>query len=703
MSERRKTSSKRRAYPRGRMRRVAYRVLGLGRGRSWRRLAARWAFLGGLAFLLLLSLFVAVLYALADIPEPADIAVAQSARVVDAEGRSLGRISASADRVSIDLEDTPQYLRDAVVAVEDRRFWTHPGVSVTSIARAAITNVTGGELQGGSTITQQYVKNAFVGNERSIMRKMKEAVLALKLERRRTKEEILELYLNTIYLGRGAYGVQAAAQAYFGRSAAKLTLEQSAMLAGIIHAPEDYDPSGDPDEVKARRDTVLRLMAEQGMVSERERRDAAGTPIKAKRRRVGGIAPHFLEDVRARLERELGAEALYAGGVTVQVTLDLDMQRAAVRAIDGVYNRESDPEAVLVAIDPRTGAVRALVGARDFARRQLNIATRGRRQPGSTFKTMVLATAVDQDMPTTETYPAPATRTFDIDPEPWKVSNYDRAGHGRLTIRRATELSVNTVYAALSIDVGPEETVRTAHALGIASDLPPIASLPLGTVEVTPIELTSAYATLAGRGEYRRPFFVERVTDAQGEVLFEADAREGTRALEQGKADRVNAVLQGVIRRGTGASAQIGRPAAGKTGTTEDFNDAWFAGYTPDLAAVVWNGYAEGGKKLRDVRGRNVTGGSFPAQMWTAFMIDALEGVEPTPFEQPPPEPRDTPTAQPSPTTAVTPTATITVTTSPSVAPSTEPSSSATPTPIEPTEPTTTTTPSPIGSPSGGG
>lgn len=610
----------------------------------------RWAILGAATVMLLLVLLVGLVYAFVGIPEPADIAVAQSARVIDHQGRAIGRISAEADRVSIPLEQMPQHLRDAVVAVEDRSFYTHRGVSLPSIARAAIRNVVSGEVQqGGSTITQQYVKNAFVGNERTVLRKVKEAVLALKLERQRSKDEILELYLNTIYLGRGAYGVQAAAQAYFGKNAAKLKLADSAMLAGMIHAPESYDPAGDPEGVRDRRNTVLRLMHAQGRIDEEEQSAARDELVKVRRRVAGGLAPHALETAREQLEREIGPRKLYAGGVTVQLTLDRVMQRAAERAVRSVYDRADDPDAALVAIDPNTGHIRALVGARDFARRQLNIAMRGKRQPGSTFKGMVLAAAVDAELPTSQKYRAPAKKTFDIPPKPWTVNNYDRADHGTLTVRRATELSVNTVYAQLILDVGPDHVAQVANLLGIAEELPPVPSLALGTIEVTPLSLTSAYATLAARGVFRPPTLIDRVTDAGGGVLFEADRPDDQRAIEEGTADRVNFVLRGVIERGTGAAAQIGRPAAGKTGTTEDFNDAWFAGYTPDLATVVWNGYAEGGKKLRNVRGRNVTGGSFPAAIWKAFMLEALGDVPPSPFPDPPSEKKPSPTATPSP------------------------------------------------------
>ena len=639
----------------------------------------------------------ALTYAFARIPEPDEIARAQAVAVLDHEGRAIGRFHAGADRVSIPLGDMPDDFRNAVIAVEDRRFHSHSGISPISILRATFRNATAGRaVQGGSTITQQYVKNAFVGNERSIARKFKEAVLAMKLERRWSKDQILEAYLNTIYLGRGAYGVEAAARTYFGRKAKDMSLPQSALLAGMIRAPESYDPARDRALARDRRDLVLDLMVREELLDSSDAAKAKRADVKVRKRRPGGTAPHFLEDVRKLLETEVGPRILYGGGITVTTTLDLDMQRAAERAVRAVYDRKNDPQAALVAIDPATGSVRAMVGSRSFARLEFNLASRARRQPGSTFKTAVLATAVDEGIPTTDTYRAPAQITIETDAGPWKVSNYDHADHGRLTIERATELSVNTVYAQLITDVDPADVADVAGRLGIISDLEPVPSLALGTSGVTTQELTSMYATLAARGTWREPILVEQVTDADGTVLFEPEPAE-ERVLEREVADRVNATLQGVITEGTGRSADIGRPAAGKTGTTEDFRDAWFAGYTPDLAAVVWNGYPKR-KTLEDVRGISVTGGSFPAQIWTAFMREALADVTPTPFPAPGPrKDKDSrSTTSPSPVESLVPSETPTPIKTPTKTSSPSPSGSPTPTP----SPTKSKSPTPTSSPS---
>ncbi|HEX9776090.1 MAG TPA: PBP1A family penicillin-binding protein [Actinomycetota bacterium] len=603
--------------------------------RSRRRRWLRRLLLAGLLLSVAFALFVAALYALLRIPQPSDLAGAQAVEVVDHQGRRIGRIHAGADRVSVPLSDVPMDLRNAVIATEDRTFYEHRGVAPTSILRAAFANLVARRtVQGGSTITQQYVKNAFVGDDRSVWRKTKEAVLALKLERQRSKDEILSDYLNTIYFGRGAYGVEAASRTYFGHSVKDLTLPQSALLAGMIQAPESYDPAVDADAARARRDDVLDFMVRDDFLTEREAVRAKRADVRVRKRRPGGLAPHFLEEVRLELEQAIGPSALYRGGVVVRVTLDRTMQHAAERAVRSVYDRRSDPEAALVAIDPATGAVRAMVGARNFSSREFDIAVDGRRQPGSTFKVAVLARALAEGIEPDRTYPAPATITIPTDSGPWKVANYDRASHGTLTIRRATELSVNTVFAQLIDDVGPDGVASVAEAMGIDREVPALHALALGSFEVTPLELTTMYATLAGRGVYHSPSLIERVVDAGGGTIF-TPVRVSERTLARRVADETNLILQGVIENGTGASAAIGRPAAGKTGTTENFRDAWFAGYTRDLVAVVWNGYAGGRKTMSDVRGRSVTGGSFPAQMWAAFMREALEDVRPRPFPIP--------------------------------------------------------------------
>lgn len=616
----------------------------------WRRM--RWRrliLLVSLLFVLLFFLLVGVMYVFAKVPEPSEIARAQSVLVFDRHSQPIGRISAGADRVTVTLKEMPENLRNAVIATEDRKFYKHHGVRVTSIFRAALANLfRRGVEQGGSTITQQYVKNAFLGPQRTIVRKMKEAVLAIKFERKHTKDEILEDYLNTIYFGRGAYGCEAAASTYFGLHCRQLDLARSALLAGIIHAPEAYDPVHNPEQAKKRRDQVLDFMVGESYIEKAEADRVKKTSVRVRMGRAGtGPAPHFLEEVRRDLERRIGPGALYAGGVRVSTTLDLEMQEAANEAVK-IYDRSTDPEAALVAVDPSNGEVRALVGSRDFLQREQDMVTQARRQPGSSFKPVVLTTAVREKMSTHDVFPAPSSITINGT----TFSNYGKESFGSLDVEQATWHSVNTVYVQLMKKVGVGDAIQTARDLGIRSTLREDLGLALGDSEVTPLELVTMYSTLAARGQRHQPYLVARATDRSGAVIFRArnDAVDG---IEPNVADRVTSVLQGVITNGTGRAAAIGRPAAGKTGTTDDYTDAWFAGYTPQLAAVVWNGYPESKRPMSSVHGRSVTGGSFPAQMWRRFMQRAHLGLPvkdfAVPASEPPASMSPSPSSSPSP------------------------------------------------------
>jgi len=672
----------------GRARRRLFWIL--PRPRGWRQ----WLALAILGPLALLTLLFFVAYAFARIPNPNDISTAQSVQVFDDHGHLIGRIHSDADRVSIPLRDMPIDLQHAVIATEDRTFYSNPGISVGGIARAALSDIFGHGHQGGSTITQQYVKNAFVGNESSLLRKAREAIIALKLAHSRSKNQILELYMNTIYFGRGAYGVEAASEAYFAHSAKSLTLPEAALLAGIIRGPELYDPALDLQAATNRRSTVLDLMVRSGFITQTQADAARKVKISARRRLIGGIAPQYLAEVQRILEQKIGPRRLYRGGVRVYVTLDSVMQAAANDAVHQVYDRKTDPDAALVAIDPHTGAVRAMVGSRDYATRQLNLATRGFRQPGSAFKPATLATYLANGGSILDRFRAPPTITVNVPGNPpYTLSNYDHAGHGTLTVEQATWLSVNTVYAQMIVKADPARVVQEAHVLGIDSKLNAVPSLALGTSEVSPLELTDMYATFASRGVRHVPYYIESVTDANGHVLF-SQKPDGQPAIDANLADTVNATLQGVIQHGTGASAQLGRPAAGKTGTTESHRDAWFAGYTPELTAVVWNGYASSNKAMTNVRGISVVGGSFPARMWRLFMEKALENLPATPFTTPHLA-SPSPTASSSPTPSPTPSGPSPSPTLP--LPSITPSGSPKPKPDKSPTPTPTPTPSPVG------
>jgi len=586
-------------------------------------------------------------YVLARVPLPeADVPV-ETTFLFDADGNRLAELSGGENRTSIPLADVSPHLVNAVLAAEDRQFFRHPGVNFAAITRAAIADLRGRPLQGGSTITQQYVKLVFVGTERTIVRKLKEATLAVKLERELAKEEILERYLNRIYFGRGAHGVQAAAQAYYGVDAGDLTAGQSAYLAGLIRAPEAADASRAPDEADARRDLVLRAMVEEGYLSGEERDAIAAVPVadtvrdrdEAVQDKVEGAAygtQYFVEHVRRQLAARFGDARVNGGGLRVHTSIDLGLQRAAYEAVYAdVLAEEGDPAGALVAVDTG-GWVRAMVGGRDwdaedpFARVNFATGTDGGgtgRQAGSSFKPFVLATAVADGFSVESAFDAPASIVFPgaNAGRDYTVHNYENAGYGRMNLVEATARSVNTVYAKLIEAIGVERVAGFTRELGITSEVPPLLSITLGTPSVSVLEMASAYATFATRGVRVEPNVIVKVTDADGNVLWEPSPRV-TRVMEEAEADVVNHVLRQVIARGTGTRARIGTDAAGKTGTTQSYGDAWFVGYTPGLSTAVWIGYPEGqDRPLRGVHGINVTGGSLPAEIWRRFMAVATE------------------------------------------------------------------------------
>jgi penicillin-binding protein 1A len=663
----------------------------------WRSRLKRLALVVIPAGLLLFVVFVGVAYALVDVPKPSEFASAHSTVVLDRRGRTIARLHAEADRIDIPASRIPAVMRNAVIAAEDHDFYRHGGVSIPSIFRAAIANLTGGSIrQGGSTITQQYVKNAYVGNERTIWRKVKEAIVAIKIERKESKDQILTDYLNTIYFGRGAYGVEAAAKTYFDISATSLHVEQAALLAGVIRAPELNDPVRHPEQAKVRRDTVLRAMAKLNLITDAEAEQAAAKPVVVKAGTSGGVGAgivgaHFVEDVRRLLVGQYGAARVYRGGLVVRTTLDLRLQRYAEAAVRGVLDRKTDPEAALVSIDAQTGEVLAMVGGRSFSERQFNLATQGHRQPGSSFKPFVLAAALDQGISIRSRFRAPASIKLDTGFEPWKVANYDKKDYGTLDLIEATEFSVNTVFAQLILKVGPAKAAEMAAQAGIGSKLDQVPSLTLGTSPVTPIELAGAYADFANGGSHAQPHLIRSISESGGKVLFKDEIKPEP-AILPAVADTVAYALTQVVQKGTGRSAKLGaRPVGGKTGTTEDHVDAWFVGFTRQISTAVWMGYPEGGRTMEHVRGIAVTGGSFPAQIWKSYMEKAVEGTPVQGFGKPTfagevLNGSPTPSPSPSPTGSSSPV--------PTVVPSTAPTSP------EPKPSPTKTKPQPSPSPS---
>lgn len=558
----------------------------------------------------------------------------QSTVITDRNGKTLVRLFAEQNRQDVALEKIPEHMRDAIVATEDKRFYEHEGVDPLGIARALVVDVMRGDKsQGGSTITQQYVKQAFVTPEKTLKRKVQEAILAQRVEDRYSKDEILELYLNTIYFGHGAYGVEAASRVYFGKGVGKLTIDEAAVLAGVIKAPSHYSPYVDPERSKNRRDTILGLMLAQEYISQQEHDEAVAAPLDLTGLKAPSTrAPYFVEWVKEELVKKYGQRAVYRGGLRIKTTLDPVAQKAAEKAIAQVLDEKGDPSAAIVAIKPDTGEVVAMVGGSNFEKQQYNVAVQGRRQPGSAFKPFVLVTALSEGISPEAPFESGA-RSFPVGTQTWKVTG---GSGGPMRLRTATEKSINSVYAQLILDVGAEDVVETAEKLGIGKGIEPVPAIALGGLEhgVSPLEMARAYATLAAGGSRPTPFGITHVKDANGETLEKAKPK-SVQVIEPAIAYLATDILKGVISRGTGGAANIGRPAAGKTGTTQQYRDAWFVGYTPDLVTAVWVGYPDAQREMKSVHGRNVTGGSFPAEIWARFMRAALADTKATQFKQP--------------------------------------------------------------------
>ena len=553
--------------------------------------------------------------------------------VYAANGRSvLAVLRGDESRVLVKTDEIAPLMRQAIVAVEDQRFYEHDGVDVRGIARALWQDIRQqGIVEGGSTITQQFVKNAYIRNEQTIARKVREAALAWQLEQDWTKDRILTAYLNTIYFGHGAYGIQQAARAYFKQGAHDLNLAESALLAGIPADPSLYDPSVNPRNATLRRRHVLTMMLDQGKITQRqfERADKAPLPKPDDIRLPGtqGDAPYFLNYVTDQLVAEYGAGKVFGGGLKVTTTIDLDLQLKARAAIESVLRNPDGPAAALVAIDPRSGAVKAMFGGRNFRHSQFNLAAQAKRQPGSAFKPIVLAAAMSEGIsPVTELESKPVS--IDAGDRIWKVTNYDKTYLGRVSLSRAMVSSDNTVYAQLTDLVGPKAIVRTAHRLGIRSRLAPYFSIGLGSVAVSPLEMARAYATLANQGRRvdgavfrNRPRVVETVERFRSSRV-DTNAPIPTQVVDEGQAELITDILEDVVQSGTGKRAAIpGREVAGKTGTTDNYGDAWFVGYTPELVVAVWVGYPDAlTPMLTEFNGEEVAGGTLPALIWKAFM-----------------------------------------------------------------------------------
>ena len=568
-----------------------------------------------------------------DLPQPTTVKAA--------DGSVLTVFNGAERREPVRLRSLPPHVTRAVLAAEDARFYHHGGVDPAAVLRAVVRNAQGQE-QGGSTITQQLAKINYTGSRRTMLRKFREVQYAVALERRYSKGQLLERYVNQVYFGEGAYGVAAAARTFFGVEPERLTPAQAALLAGKIRSPEGLDPRRDPARTAVRRDQVLQNMRRHHWLDERALRDALGSPVELAPPRPEekpAIAPHFVELVKREAGRldELGAapaarnRRLLTGGYTVETTLDPRAYDAAVAAVKANLGRPGDPSAAVVTVKPGDGAITGLLGGLDPARK-FDLASQGRRQPGSAFKPLVYLAALRDGIDPRSRIDSTAPKRLTYKGERYVVKNTtDGESRGPVTIDQALVRSINTVFAQLVLEVGPENVMRVADSLGVAEVERNVGAQPaiaLGGLHrgVTPLEMAAAYAAFAAKGVYAEPYSIARIVDRRGQTIYERTPR--TRQVFQGKEVGVlNAALEQVIERGTAQAASIGRAAAGKTGTTSDYRDAWFVGYTPQAATAVWVGYPDTAIEMRNVHGIRVYGGTFPAMIWADYMRPLMAGL----------------------------------------------------------------------------
>ncbi len=564
-----------------------------------------------------------------------DIHPPASSQIFDMNGNLITNIHATENRTLVSLDKIPKNLQNAFIAVEDNRFYEHNGVDPRGILRALYSNVVSGEVaQGGSTITQQLAKNAFLSQDRTITRKIQEFFIALRLEQQYTKDEILEMYLNQIYFGRGAYGVQAAAQTYFGKDVDQLNLSECAMLAGIPRSPNYYSPLNNLSAAMERRSEVLDQMVKYDYITPdmaaKTKREQLQL-VNPKEEEQNNTASYFIDYVTQEMIDKFGADAVYKEGLKIYVSIDMNMQKAAEQSINTLLptyyddaNGLKQPQGALIAIDPTTGYIKAMVGGRGTD--QFNRATMAVRQPGSSFKPFTFATALEANMTPDTTIEDKPFKLGD-----WQPQNYNRTFSGTVTMRQTAINSLNVPTVRLAEKVSIDKVLATAQNLGISTlvmnsapgepnDKNLAASIGGLTQGVTVLDMAGAYSAFANHGIYTKPVAVVKVIDRKGKVIYE-NKPETKQVLSERTATLLTSMLQDVIARGTGTGAKINRPAAGKTGTTDDYQDAWFAGYTPNLVTVVWMGCDDNAQMP------GVTGGTIPAKIWQNFMNAALQNV----------------------------------------------------------------------------
>jgi penicillin-binding protein 1A len=603
--------------------------------------------LAGLAVLAMVSLVFGMMMAVAqDLPELEsrnEFRAARNSRLLDHSGHQLAVLTGRENRILLEGNEVSSNMKRAVIAIEDQRFYEHKGVDYRGIMRALWADVRrGGAAQGASTITQQFVKNALVAQkDRSLFQKLKEAALAYQLERKWSKEKILTEYLNTVYFGEGAYGIESAARGFFKwnhpgcepNCAAVLEPAEAALLAGMIASPAAYSPTQNPAAALERRNLVIERMREQGLITTAEAIEAKRQTLPPRSRieapRKVSKAPYFTSWVEEQLVERYGTGNTFGGGLDIRTTLDLDFQKAAEEAIQK-HLAAVGPSAALVALDNDTGEVRAMVGGPDFQKKPFNLATQGHRQPGSVFKTFTLVSALEQGISPGRTFVSAPKKLHGTRGE-FAVTNYEDNYNGAISLAGATTVSDNSVYAEVGYKlVGTDAVARTAKEMGVRTRVSKNPSMVLGGLKagVTPLEIAQAYETLSESGKRVSGSFAAyrdgpvAFTKVKGPGFDDENQVRTERAVPEGSATQATQILQTVISGGTGKNAQIGEFAAGKTGTTENYQDAWFVGYTENLTVAVWVGYPEGAKPMEtEYRGQPVAGGTYPAEIWRDFLL----------------------------------------------------------------------------------
>lgn len=566
---------------------------------------------------------------------------AETTHIYDIKGRLLTSLHDEANREVVPLDKISPHLKRAVLAIEDSHFYQHHGINPGGVLRALLANLQANQtVEGGSTLTMQLVKNLFLSPKRAISRKAAEAVLSIRLEQIFTKDQIMELYLNQVYWGHNLYGVETAAQSYFNKSAADLNLAEAAMMAGIIQAPEEYSPYRNYKLAKQRQATVLDRMVRLKWITPEEAQAAREQPLL-----VGRVTsfpssklPYVTEAVVQELNQRFGREAVLKGGMRVQTTIDMNFQRMAEKTVrnwhetlyqQGIFYDRNNGQIALVAVDPRTHFVKAMVGGADFQKSQYNRAIQAQRQPGSAFKPFVYyaAFATGKYGPNTIVNDSPVS--YRDGDGYYSPQNYGGSFSGPVTIRKALEVSLNIPAVKIGQEIGLNKVVEVCRVLGFKSPITPVISLPLGAVDVTPMEMAGAYATFASNGWASETTFIVQVTDSNGKVLLDNTPKRRL-VLDPWSAASINDVLQGVINNGTATRAQIGRPAAGKTGTTSSERDVWFVGYVPQLSTAIWVGNDD-----YTPLARGATGGGYVAPIWRDFMVQAVQGMPVESFKNP--------------------------------------------------------------------